>query len=283
MSKQVKRFSRWTAEQDEYLKSNYTTRSMEQMAEAIGRTKSSVGFRMHKLRLVRTREQKRLIWRSSEGVKDFFRRKKWLPWTDEEKKFIQDNYEKMTRRELAKALKRSYNAVKAQIDKGLITAYKSPQAISEQCRRRNNGMFPKGSKPHNTFGVGVITFRHSEEKNTRIYHIKVAEPNVWQPLNRYIYEAVHGKLPEGMLVVFRDGNTMNLLISNLQAITKEEHARRNSASLNLPDSYVATTIARNDMPLRSDVMKLPALIELKRQSIKLNREIKNPHATQGTH
>lgn len=45
--------------------------------------------------------------------------------------------------------------------------------------------------------------------------------------HRHIYEQHHGPIPDKMIVIFKDGNKNNLDITNLQAITRQEHVSRN--------------------------------------------------------
>lgn len=49
---------------------------------------------------------------------------------------------------------------------------------------------------------------------------------------------------------------------------------KNSASVNLPDRYVAAKIAWRNKVLQEEVLKYPEIIELKRSQIKLQRELK---------
>lgn len=49
---------------------------------------------------------------------------------------------------------------------------------------------------------------------------------------------------------------------------------KNSSSLNMPDTYIASLIAWRDKDLQKEVLKHPEIIELKRSEIKLSRAIK---------
>src|SRR5688572_26388715 len=99
--------------------------------------------------LKRSLTDRRKIWIESNGVRGYYKKMGWKPWTKKELKFIENNYENMTRRELAKALGRSYNAVKGVIDHGRAKAFKSDVAIRRQNARHNTGMFVKGQLPIN--------------------------------------------------------------------------------------------------------------------------------------
>jgi len=87
-------------------------------------------------------------------------------------------------------------------------------------------MFKPGDEPHNTRPVGSI--RIQEKAGDIPYqYIKVANRN-WQLLHRYNWEKVNGKIPKGMVLRFKDGNTMNCEIANLELLTQQENMMRNT-------------------------------------------------------
>jgi hypothetical protein len=87
-------------------------------------------------------------------------------------------------------------------------------------------MFKKGNLPFNTQPVGTINKR--QDTNGKFYsYIKIAHSN-WQLLNRYLWEQNFGKIPPGMIVIFKDNNEDNFEISNLELISKKENMQRNS-------------------------------------------------------
>ena len=58
--------------------------------------------------------------------------------------------------------------------------------------------------------------------------IKIAEPNKWQLLQRYVWEKENGrKLLKNECVIFLDGNKENFEPDNLMAIKRSELARIN--------------------------------------------------------
>jgi len=78
----------------------------------------------------------------------------------------------------------------------------------------------------------------------------------WKLLHLIIYEEAHGKLPEGQIVTFKDGNPLNVAIDNLVATTRVDLMRSNSIHNYGPEiSYL--------MMLRGQIIR------------KINRTIKN--------
>ena len=87
--------------------------------------------------------------------------------------------------------------------------------------------FKKGNIPVNYRPIG------SERITVDGYiEIKVADPNKWKLKHRIIWENTNGKIPEGSIIIFLDGNSLNLDIENLKCITKAQNARLNQMNLN---------------------------------------------------
>lgn len=77
--------------------------------------------------------------------------------------------------------------------------------------------FKKGNDPHNRLAVGT------EVLDTEGYwRRKIADPNEWVYVHRYTWEQVNGPIPEGMCIIFADGNKGNCDISNLRLISRNE-------------------------------------------------------------
>lgn len=107
--------------------------------------------------------------------------------------------------------------------KGQKAHNKGKKVSAETYRKVKPTMFRKGNIPHN----------HREIGSTRIdtdgyVMIKIAEPNKWQLLQRYIWEKENGrKLLKNECVIFLDGNKENFEPDNLMAIKRSELARVN--------------------------------------------------------
>lgn len=89
--------------------------------------------------------------------------------------------------------------------------------------RSSETQFSKGGMPHNHVPVGT------EVMATDGYlKIKVAEPNGWEWTHRRNWEAAHGVIPDGMVLVFRTADRTDCSVDNLELITRNELMGRNT-------------------------------------------------------
>ncbi len=85
--------------------------------------------------------------------------------------------------------------------------------------------FKPGNEPHNTKHNGAISIR--KDKSGRPYkYIRISKGN-WELLHRFVWKKHNGEIPKGMLVVFKDGNSLNCSIDNLELISRKENMQRN--------------------------------------------------------
>jgi hypothetical protein len=83
--------------------------------------------------------------------------------------------------------------------------------------------FRPGQMPHNHVPVGTVV------KDSEGYlKIKLAEPRTWKYLHRKNWEDVHGPTPKEMVLVFKDRNSENCDIENLELLTRKQNMLRNS-------------------------------------------------------
>ena len=83
-------------------------------------------------------------------------------------------------------------------------------------------MFKKGNTPLNHKLVG------SERINVYGYvEVKISEPNVWKLKHRWLWEKHNGKIPEDMVLIFKDNNKLNICLDNLILISRAENAEIN--------------------------------------------------------
>lgn len=92
---------------------------------------------------------------------------------------------------------------------------------------------------------------------------------------RYTWEKHFGSIPKHWNIIFKDGNPQNLNIENLELISNEELARRDSqkSSKGLSDNYIAGILSHGDVHARQIIKEKKGLIEVKRKQLLLNRTI----------
>ncbi len=86
--------------------------------------------------------------------------------------------------------------------------------------------FKPGRMPHNHRPVG-------SERITRDGYLerKVAEPKTWRSVHVLNWEQVHGPVPEGHALIFKDGDRTNCEVDNLLLVTRGELAIMNKRGL----------------------------------------------------
>jgi len=86
--------------------------------------------------------------------------------------------------------------------------------------------FKKGHLPHNTKENFVISIR-KDRRGVPYKFIRVALAQ-WMPLQRYNWEQVHGKIPPKMKLIFKDRDTLNCAVDNLELVSCGQLMKRNS-------------------------------------------------------
>lgn len=97
--------------------------------------------------------------------------------------------------------------------------------------------FGKGNQPHNTVPVGTVN------KTTDGYLKKKlpGNPPKWAMLHILNWEEAHGPVPEGMMIIFADGNKENCDISNLRMVDKGTNGVLNKMNLRSEDGTLTDT------------------------------------------
>lgn len=154
-------------------------------------------------------------------------------WTDEDVTFLKENYELLTRKEIADHLNRTFGSVKSKAKE--LDIKKSNAALSKIAQRPNNGQFKPNEKPLNYKPIGYIR-KHTDKRTGRTYlWVKTNDDHTGE-LSSYNFEMLHqvnwikenGPIPEGMILHFKDGNSLNCDPENLKLISMAENMYRNS-------------------------------------------------------
>lgn len=184
-----------------------------------------------------------------------------IKYTEEMRVFILNNYKGISTKELAGRFNEKFGT---NVTVGMMKSYKGNHKLNSGL----DGYFAKGSAPHNKglkmstevyekakatmFKKGHTPYNHkpigSERVNVDGYvEIKVAEPNTWRLKHNVIYEKAYGKIPKSHVVIFLDGNKLNLDSTNLKLISRKELLIMNRYGLfqnNAELTEVATNIAK---------------------------------------
>lgn len=175
-------------------------------------------------------------------------------WTEQETKFLIDNYSDMATANIATILNRPLGGVNGkayalrlkkskaymvkilaieanrlkelgktyQFKKGDVPYNYGKKMSQEMYDKLKPTMFKKGGKPVNT------KKKFDERIDTEGYtYVKLSDSN-WVLKHRYIWEEINGPIPADSIVIFKDKNILNFDINNLQMITKAENMLRNT-------------------------------------------------------
>lgn len=116
---------------------------------------------------------------------------------------------------------------------------KMPKEVYEKAKAT---MFKKGHVPKNYRPVG------SERINVDGYiEIKVEDPRKWKSKHNVVWEQNYGEIPKDSVVIFLDGDKMNVSIENLKLIKRSELLIMNKQKMfsnNAAITETATNLAR---------------------------------------
>lgn len=86
--------------------------------------------------------------------------------------------------------------------------------------------FKKDGLPPNTMHDGAITLRH-DKTGVKYLFIRLSKAK-WILYHQKIYQDAYGPIPKNHIIVFKDRNTLNVSLDNLECITRIENMHRNS-------------------------------------------------------
>lgn len=183
-------------------------------------------------------------------VKDVGRRRVgYRRWTPADDKRLTELYQDHKLADIAEKMSRSISSVaNRRVKLGL-------QRTPEQQARIGNGQFCAGQKTWNAGKKGWQAGGRSAETRFKkgdkpsntwrpigaertskdgILYRKVADTGIkrddWKAVHVLVWEEHNGPLPDGHIVIFKDGNRENFEPENLMALTRAENMRRNSIS-----------------------------------------------------
>ena len=175
-------------------------------------------------------------------------------WTEEERKIMTDMFADTYTSDICRLLNRSYSSVSAQASimglkksesfmeielcrqaqrlrvvgvksrykKGRTPENKGKPMPKEVYEKLKHTMFKPGREPHNTHYDG-----HERTNQDGYIEVRIRKGK-YVLKHRYVWEQANGKIPNGMIVVFKDRNPNNICLENLELISQVENLQRNT-------------------------------------------------------
>lgn len=135
--------------------------------------------------------------------------------------------------------------------KGHVPANKGLRRLGWAPGRMRETQFKKGQFPANHdpdfYVLGALRVNADNYIDMRISFDKGARG--WKPLHRILWEDEHGPIPKGHALCFRDHDSLNVCLENLELLTRAELMKRNSIH-NLPRPLVQTIQALGQLKRR---------------------------------
>ncbi len=240
----------WTTVEIEILRKHYPENGTAFCADNLNKTKGSVKAKVSYLKLYRSnfrlnpnqiefliknlhlsfKEIAESINEKASKVKNYVYSKNLKPatykhFTKEEVKKIIELYPTMPNSKIGELIGRSNWSIK---HKAKILGLKRTLKQAKKIQNDYSGphRFKKGNLPANTLYDGAITTRNDKRGIPQKY-IRISLSK-WQYLSNYNWEKANGPKPKGFNIVFKDKNTLNCEIENLEMISNAELMQRNT-------------------------------------------------------
>ena len=163
-------------------------------------------------------------------------------WTEEEDRLLRELAPGRNIYEMSDELrKHGINRTPAQVrnrKKYLGITSGQVQRPSEKSRATQ---FKAGNLPHNTKPIGYERLSKSGYIEVKV-KMRPSDPKCndnFVPKHKLVWEAANGPVPEGCIVVFKDGNKQNITLENLSCITRRQNAIMNREHIRCdnPDAF----------------------------------------------
>lgn len=126
-----------------------------------------------------------------------------------------------------------------QFKKGHVPQNKGRQMDDDFKLKVSRTFYRTGHLPHNTKYDGYTSIRR--DKSGKAYKYIRTELGVMRPLHRVVWETEKGVIPAGVCIAFRNGDTLDCRIENLELLSRQENMKRNNIH-NLPPELKETII-----------------------------------------
>lgn len=154
---------------------------------------------------------------------------------------------------------------------------KSDYMSAEAIERTKIGLYKKGNDPHNTRPIGTERLSKDGYIEVKFQHLKGPGSNNrnYDFKHRILYRELYGEIPEGFIVTLKDGNKSNVTADNLLLQSRVDNMIQNAECDN---AIVKRFLGIKDPETIENIKKnAPELIKLKRNQVKLNRQINKQH------
>ena len=206
----------YTDAENEFIRSNFDTMTNSELAAALG--VKITHLRMHCYNVL--------------GLK----RMELQYWTQEQVEFLRGNYKRMGDTEIAELFALKYPKAKGWSKKHIekkrryLKLKRTKKQIKGILQRNiDRGVYVEGNRRMwETRGIAPVgEVRYWKHESGREFAVVKTEEG-FVHYNRFLYEKNYGSIPDDMIVAWKDGNSRNASIENLELITRAELARRNN-------------------------------------------------------
>lgn len=238
---------KWTKEEENIIRENAFIPMRELVAKLPGR------------------ERKGIYWKLSVLG---FKRDGYARYSADDDDYLRKNYQKKGNREIAKHLKRTEKSISKRM---IVLGLKRTDEELFVMRSNNAGTFKKGCESKNKASLGSLVLAYDPTNDNHYYRIKTE--NGFMRFSRYLYEVVHGvKLDKDDVIYHKDGDSMNVLIENLELVNRSELLSKN---INEDDAFIKRIFRIKDPDVIESLKnENNHLVQLKKTQIRLNKKIK---------
>ncbi len=121
-----------------------------------------------------------------------------------------------------------YRGEKSRFAKGHAPQNKGLRRPGWHRGRMRETQFKKGRRPHTWHPIGSERVSKDGIVQVKVTDgVKPAYRN-WKSKHQFLWEQANGPLPDGHLVIFKNGDNRDFALTNLELVTHREQMRRNS-------------------------------------------------------
>ena len=226
---------RYPAEIKAFIAANVQGRTIKEIAALVS---AEFGIQFTEAQVTAFKKNHRLKSGTRGGIKPGLPTKLYPA---EVKAFIEGNYVGVSPMEMTKRLNKTfgtnytYKQIRAyyrnhRYHSGIIVRFQKGHV---PFNRRKKGEhfspateFKPGQMPVNYLPVGT-----EKVKDDGYVWVKLADPRTWKQKHRVIWEETHGPVPDGHVLLFVDGNKLNITLDNLLLISRRQLAIINNKQL----------------------------------------------------